>query len=88
MVSEATISVKQGFLSEEGHAQVYAAVEKQTRMLSGLRLSLELAEPFPDPQPSILNPQPCLNGVSISSESFFLTEPKNVQPAFYRLHKQ
>ena len=43
VVSQATISKRQGFLSEEGYAQVYAAAEKQSRMLSGLRRSLDPA---------------------------------------------
>ena len=43
VVSQATTSKRQGFLSEEGFAQVYAAAEKQNRMLSGLRLSLDVA---------------------------------------------
>jgi four helix bundle protein len=43
VVSQATISKRQGFLSEEVYAHVYSAAEKQSRMLSGLRRSLDLA---------------------------------------------
>ena len=43
VVSQATVSKRQGFLSEEAYGQVYAAAEKQSRMLSGLRRSLESA---------------------------------------------
>jgi four helix bundle protein len=43
VVSQSTISKRQGFLSEAAYAQVYAAAEKQSRMLSGLRRSLDLA---------------------------------------------
>ena len=39
-VSQATVSKRQGFLSEEAHGQVYAAAEKQSRMLSGWKNSL------------------------------------------------
>jgi hypothetical protein len=35
----------QGFLSEEAYGQVYAAAEKQSRMLSGLRNSLAATRP-------------------------------------------
>jgi hypothetical protein len=31
----------QGLISEQEHAQIYAAAEKQSRMPSGLRRSLE-----------------------------------------------
>jgi len=41
VVSQSTISKRQGFLSEAAYAQVYAAAEKQSRMLSGLRRSLD-----------------------------------------------
>ncbi len=41
VVSQSTISKRQGFLSEQEFAQIYAAAEKQSRMLSGLRKSLE-----------------------------------------------
>jgi four helix bundle protein len=43
VVSQATISMRQGFLSEQAYGQVYAAAEKESRMLSGLRRSLESA---------------------------------------------
>ncbi len=43
VVSQATISRRQGFVSAEAYGQVYAAAEKQSRMLSGLRHSLGLA---------------------------------------------
>ena len=43
VVSQATISRRQGFLSEQSYVQVYAAAEKQARMLSGLRRSLDPA---------------------------------------------
>ena len=43
VVSQATISKRQGFLSEAAYAQVYSAAEKQSRMLSSLRHSLQLA---------------------------------------------
>ncbi len=42
VVSQATISKRQGFLTQDVYAQVYAAAEKQSRMLSGLRRSLDL----------------------------------------------
>ena len=42
VVSQATISKRQGFLSAEVYAHVYSAAEKQSRMLSGLRRSLDL----------------------------------------------
>jgi four helix bundle protein len=41
VVSQATIGRNQGFLSEEGYQQLYQTAEKQSRMLSGLRKSLE-----------------------------------------------
>ena len=41
VVSQATISKRQGFLTEAAYGQVYAAAEKQSRMLSGLRKSLD-----------------------------------------------
>ena len=41
VVSQATISKRQGFLSEEAYRQVYATAEKQSRMFSGLRKSLD-----------------------------------------------
>ena len=43
VVSQATISKRQGFLSEAAYGQVDAAAEKQSRMLSGLRRSLDSA---------------------------------------------
>jgi len=42
VVSQVTLSRRQGFLSQETYEQVYAAAEKQSRMLSGLRRSLNL----------------------------------------------
>ena len=41
VVSQSTISKRQGFLSEADYGKLYAAAEKQSRMLSGLRKSLE-----------------------------------------------
>jgi four helix bundle protein len=43
VVSQCTISKRQGFLTEAEYAQLYAAAEKQSRMLSGLRKALETA---------------------------------------------
>ena len=43
VVSQATIGRNQGFLSDTGYQQLYQAAEKQSRMLSGLRKSLEKA---------------------------------------------
>lgn len=40
VVSEATISKRQGLLSEENCRLIYGAAEEQGRMLSGLRASL------------------------------------------------
>ena len=40
VVSQATISLRQGFLSQEQYRQVYDAAEQQGKMLSGLRRSL------------------------------------------------
>jgi four helix bundle protein len=40
VVSQATIAKRQGLLPEEDYQLVYAAAEKQSRMLSGLRKSL------------------------------------------------
>ena len=40
VVSQATIGKRQGFLSESDYAAIYAAAEKQSKMLSGLRKSL------------------------------------------------
>ena len=42
VVSQATIGRNQGFLDQSGYQQVYDSAEKQSRMLSGLRKSLEL----------------------------------------------
>src|SRR2546422_11340243 len=43
VVSQATIGRNQGFLSDNEYQQLYQAAEKQRRMLSGLRKSLEKA---------------------------------------------
>ena len=40
VVSQATVSRRQGLLSDDEHHRMYAAAEKQSRMLSGLRKSL------------------------------------------------
>jgi four helix bundle protein len=40
VVSQATIAKRQNFLSEADYNQLYAACEKQSKMLSGLRRSL------------------------------------------------
>jgi len=40
VVSQAEIGLRQGFLSKEQHASLYAAAEEQGKMLSGLRNSL------------------------------------------------
>jgi len=40
VVSQSTIGVRQGFLSQDQYRQLYAAAEEQSRMLSGLRRSL------------------------------------------------
>ena len=40
VVSQSTISKRQGFLSEADYQKIYLAAEKQSRMLSGLRKSL------------------------------------------------
>jgi four helix bundle protein len=48
VVSQATIARRQGFLSEAAFAQLYAAAEEQSKMLSGLKKSL-------NSQPSTLN---------------------------------
>ena len=42
IVSQATIGRNQGFLSTTDYEQLYQAAEKQSRMLSGLRNSLEI----------------------------------------------
>src|SRR6185369_13064428 len=39
VVSQAEIGLRQGFLSKEQHASLYAAAEEQGKMLSGLRNS-------------------------------------------------
>ena len=41
VVSQATIGRNQGFLNPNDYEQLYGAAEKQSRMLSGLRKSLE-----------------------------------------------
>ena len=41
VVSQATIGRNQGFLTETDYQKLYHAAEKQSRMLSGLRKSLE-----------------------------------------------
>ena len=41
VVSQATISRNQGFLSLSDYSMLYQAAEKQSRMLSGLRKSLQ-----------------------------------------------
>jgi four helix bundle protein len=43
VVSQATIGRNQGFLKQAEYEQSYGAAEKQSRMLSGLRKSLEQA---------------------------------------------
>ena len=43
VVSQAVIGRNQGFLSEADYKTLYEAAEKQSRMLSGLRKSLEAA---------------------------------------------
>jgi four helix bundle protein len=40
VVSQSIIGKRQGFLSEENYQKLYAAAEKQSKMLSGLRKSL------------------------------------------------
>ena len=40
VVSQATVSRRQGLLSDDEYKRIYAAAEKQSRMLSGLRRSL------------------------------------------------
>ena len=40
VISQATVSKRQGFLSEADYNQLYSAGEKQSKMLSGLRKSL------------------------------------------------
>ena len=41
VVSQATISKRQGFLTEARFSELYTAAEEQSRMLSGLRKSLQ-----------------------------------------------
>jgi four helix bundle protein len=41
VVSQATIGRNQGFLNSTGYELLYGAAEKQSRMLSGLKKSLE-----------------------------------------------
>ena len=43
VVSQATIGRNQGFLNPTDYERLYGAAEKQSRMLSGLRKSLEQA---------------------------------------------
>jgi len=43
VVSQATIGRNQNFLSDTSYRQLYKAAEKQSRMLSGLRKSLQAA---------------------------------------------
>jgi four helix bundle protein len=40
VVSQSTISLRQKWLAQEEYDRIYAAAEKQSRMLSGLRKSL------------------------------------------------
>jgi len=40
VVSQSTIGLRQGFLSQDAYRQLYEAAEKQGRLLSGLRNSL------------------------------------------------
>jgi four helix bundle protein len=40
IVSQATIGLRQGFLTQDQYVQIYAAAEQQGKMLSGLRRSL------------------------------------------------
>jgi four helix bundle protein len=42
VVSQATIGRNQGFLDPSAYQQVYDAAEKKSRLLSGLRKSLEV----------------------------------------------
>jgi four helix bundle protein len=48
VISQATIAEQQGFLSEAAFIKLYTAAEEQSKMLSGLKKSL-------NPQPSTLN---------------------------------
>ncbi len=40
VISQATIGLRQGFLTQENYLKLYTAAEEQSRMLSGLRKSL------------------------------------------------
>jgi four helix bundle protein len=40
VVSQATVLRRQGLLNDDEHEGIYAAAEKQSRMLSGLRKAL------------------------------------------------
>ena len=40
VVTQSIIGLRQGFLSQKEYAQLYAAAEEQSRMLSGLRRAL------------------------------------------------
>jgi hypothetical protein len=40
VVSQATIALRQSFLSQDQHRQIYEAAEQLGKMLSGLRRSL------------------------------------------------
>ena len=61
VVSQATISKRRGFLTEQQHAAIYSAAEEQSRMLSGLRASLigylREESAASDPQLSTINSQ-------------------------------
>jgi len=46
VVSQATVGRNQGYLSDDEYKIVYEAAEKQSRMLSGLRRSLEQLSPL------------------------------------------
>ena len=48
VISQATIAKREGFLSESDFVKLYAAAEELSKMLSGLKKSL-------NPQPSTLN---------------------------------
>ncbi len=61
VVSQATISKRRNFISEEQYLEVYSSAEEQSRMLSGLRASvlgyLRESEPLSGSQLSTLNSQ-------------------------------
>ena len=40
VISQATIGLRQGYLTQENYRKLYTAAEEQSRMLSGLRKSL------------------------------------------------